>query len=212
MVERIELGTDAATIGASAPDVLTAAIQQFYETHEAPVDIHVPLEPEEREALETWLSSTAGHRVRIVTPQRGEKRGLVDLATRNAALGYQNRYNGSTTAQYDGLETLRSVLSLPALPRRIECFDISTIQGSETVASMVVCEDGRMRRSEYRKFRIRPEPRGVRPLFAGTGPEADGPAPEPPAPARTTSRRCARSSGGATRRSSSRVDPFRISC
>ena len=142
----------------------------------------MPLEPEEREALEAWLSSAASHRVRIVTPQRGEKRGLVDLATRNAALGYQNRFNGSTTAQYDGLETLRAVLSLPSLPRRIECFDISTIQGSETVASMVVCEDGRMRRSEYRKFRIRPEPRAARPLFPAPSPEARAPSPEPPAP------------------------------
>ena len=79
-------------------------------------------------------------------PQRGEKRGLIDLANRNAALAYQNRFNQSTAAQYDALETLRAVLALPALPRRIECFDISTIQGSETVASMVVCEDGRMKR------------------------------------------------------------------
>jgi excinuclease ABC subunit C len=60
-----------------------------------------------------------------------------------------------TAAQYDALETLQAVLALPGLPRRIECFDISTIQGSETVASMVVCEDGRMKRSEYRKFRVR---------------------------------------------------------
>src|SRR6185436_2082084 len=74
---------------------------------------------------------------------------------RNAALAYQTRFNQTQTAQYDGLETLQHVLALPALPRRIECFDISTIQGSETVASMVVCESGRMRRSEYRKFRIR---------------------------------------------------------
>src|SRR5205823_837251 len=86
---------------------------------------------------------------------RGEKRGLVDLARRNAALAYQTRFNQTTSAQYDALETLQAVLALPTLPRRIECFDISTIQGSETVASMVVCEDGRMRRGEYRKFRIR---------------------------------------------------------
>ena len=59
-------------------------------------------------------------------------------------------------SQYDALETLRSTLALPAIPRRIECFDISTIQGSETVASMVVCEDGRMRKGEYRKYRISP--------------------------------------------------------
>jgi excinuclease ABC subunit C len=183
VVERIELGTDAATVGASGPDVLTAAIQQFYETHEAPPEIHVPLEPEEHEALEAWLSSASSYRVRIVMPQRGGKRGLVDLATRNAALGYQNRFNGSTTAQYDGLETLRAVLSLPALPRRIECFDISTIQGSDTVASMVVCEDGRMRRSEYRKFRIRPELRAARatPLLPVPGPDVPAASPQPPA-------------------------------
>src|SRR6202035_4229151 len=110
----------------------------------------------------TWLSDRARRRVRIVVPVRGEKRGLIDLANRNAALAYQTRFNQTTAAQYDALETLQQVLALPTLPRRIECFDISTIQGSETVASMVVCEDGRMRRAEYRKFRIRhsagPEP------------------------------------------------------
>ena len=115
----------------------------------------MPAEPDDRDALETWLSDRAGRRVRIVVPQRGEKRGLVDLANRNAALAYQSRFNQATTAQYDALETLQAVFGLPALPRRIECFDISTIQGSETVASMVVCEDGRMRRGEYRKYRIR---------------------------------------------------------
>ena len=88
-------------------------------------------------------------------PQRGEKRSLVDLANRNAALAYQTRFNQTTAARYDALEMLQHVLGLGTLPRRIECFDISTIQGSETVASMVVCEDGRMRRAEYRKFRIR---------------------------------------------------------
>ena len=119
----------------------------------APPEIHVPAEPDEREALESWLSSRAGRRVRVLVPQRGEKRGLVDLATRNAALAYQTRFNQATAAQYDALETLQAVLALPALPRRIECFDISTIQGSDTVASMVVCEDGRMRQGrEYRKF------------------------------------------------------------
>ena len=93
--------------------------------------------------------------MRLIVPQRGDKRGLVDLANRNAGISYQTRFNTETAAQYDALETLQQVLALPALPRRIECFDISTFQGSETVASMVVCEDGRMKRSEYRKFRIK---------------------------------------------------------
>ncbi|MEP7304113.1 MAG: excinuclease ABC subunit UvrC [Acidobacteriota bacterium] len=155
VVERIELGSEEAIVGSSDGEVLEAAIQQFYELRAAPSEIHVPSDPDEREALETWLSEHAGRRVRIVVPQRGGKRGLVDLANRNASLAYQSRFNQSTTAQYDALETLQAVFALPALPRRIECFDISTIQGSETVASMVVCEEGRMRRSDYRKYRIR---------------------------------------------------------
>jgi excinuclease ABC subunit C len=155
VVERIELGSDGSIVGSTEGEVLEAALQQFYELRIAPAEVHVPSEPDEREALESWLSSRAGRRVRLVVPQRGEKRGLVDLAARNAALAYQNRFNQATAAQYEALETLQAVLKLPALPRRIECFDISTIQGSETVASMVVCEDGRMRRGEYRKYRIR---------------------------------------------------------
>jgi excinuclease ABC subunit C len=87
---------------------------------------------------------------------------------RNAAVAYQARFNENVAANYDALETLRAVLNLPSLPRRIECFDISTIQGSETVASMVVCEDGRMKRSEYRKFRIR----GAGARGSGLGPRA----------------------------------------
>ena len=155
VVERVELGTDESIVGSSEGEVLQAALQQFYELRVAPADVHVPAEPDEREALESWLSDRAGRRVRIVVPQRGEKRGIVDLANRNAALAYQTRFNQAQTAHYDALETLQQVLGLPSLPRRIECFDISTIQGSETVASMVVCEDGRMRRGDYRKFRIR---------------------------------------------------------
>jgi excinuclease ABC subunit C len=162
VVERVELGTDEPVVGAGDGEVLEAAIQQFYELRHAPPELHLPAEPDERDALETWLSERAGRRVRIVVPQRGEKRSLVDLATRNAALGYQSRFNRTTAAQYDALETLQAVLALPALPRRIECFDISTIQGSETVAAMVVCEDGRMRRGEYRKYRIRGLGLGIR--------------------------------------------------
>jgi excinuclease ABC subunit C len=161
VVERVELGSEEAMAGGGqgemgdAGDAIGAAIQQFYELRGAPPEIHVPTEPDEREALESWLSERAGRHVRIVVPQRGEKRALVDLATRNAALAYQTRFNQGTAAHYDALETLQQVLALPALPRRIECFDISTIQGSETVASMVVCEDGRMRRADYRKYRIK---------------------------------------------------------
>src|SRR5687768_3704042 len=81
---------------------------------------------------------------------------MIELAQRNAALTYRTRFDTEATANYDALEVLQQVLRLPKLPRRIDCFDISTIQGAETVASMVVCEDGRMKKGEYRKFRIRP--------------------------------------------------------
>ncbi len=155
VVERIELGTDAVAVGGGEAEVLEAALQQFYELRDAPAEIHVPVEPDDCDALESWLSERAGHKVRLVVPQRGEKRGLVDLANRNANIAYQSRANQGAASHYDALETLQSVLALAALPRRIECFDISTIQGSETVASMVVCEDGRMRTGEYRKYRIR---------------------------------------------------------
>lgn len=155
VVERVELSTDPGSVAVQESDVLTAALQQFYEMRTPPSEIHLPAEIEDCDAMEAWLSARAERRVKILVPQRGDKRALVELATRNAELSYRTRFNEITAAHFEALETLRSVLSLPAMPRRIECFDISTIQGSETVASMVVCEDGRMKKSEYRKFRIR---------------------------------------------------------
>jgi excinuclease ABC subunit C len=177
VVERTELVTDAGVLGRAGDlppedaaaadrrpspevsdcDVLQAALQQFYADRPAPPEIHVPVPfpPADAELLEGWLSGQAGRRVRIVVPRRGEKRGLLELAARNAEVAYQARFNENVAAHYDALETLRSVLALGSVPRRIECFDISTIQGSETVASMVVCEDGRMKKADYRKFRIR---------------------------------------------------------
>src|SRR3954453_10843231 len=162
VVERVELATsslnDAGGLRLQAEEeILQAALEQFYAEHPAPPEIHIPtaLKPSEAEVIEAWLTDRAEHRVRLVVPRRGEKRGLLDLAARNAQVAYQARFNETVAAHYDALETLRVVLNLAAIPRRIECFDISTIQGSETVASMVVCEDGRMKRSEYRKFKIR---------------------------------------------------------
>lgn len=155
VIERIELITEGGAGREAEREVLEAGLQQFYEVRQPPPLIHVPAIVEEPAALEEWLSSKAGRKVRLVVPQRGDKRGLLDLASRNAAAGYDARFNEAALSAFDALEGLRIALGLPALPRRIECFDVSTIQGSETVASMVVCEDGRMRRSEYRKFRIR---------------------------------------------------------
>src|SRR5580765_5445907 len=155
VIERLELVTDPGGIASRDADVLQAALQQFYEMRSPPAEIDLPLDIEDAEAMEEWLSLRAGRRVKMLVPQRGDKRALVELATRNAELSYRTRFNENTAAHFDALETLRTVLGLPAVPRRIECFDISTIQGSETVASMVVCEDGRMKKGEYRKFRIR---------------------------------------------------------
>ncbi len=179
VVDRIELLADEresqdgrppvepAGIEAESRSVLATAIQQFYAERPAPGDVHVPaaLEAEDREAIEAWLSEQAGRRVRITVPRRGEKRGLLDLAMRNAAMAYQSHFADGDTTAFEALETLQAVLGLPTRPKRIECFDISTLQGSETVASMVVAVDGRMRRSDYRKFRIRDS--GVR-MVAGT--------------------------------------------
>jgi excinuclease ABC subunit C len=168
VVERIELVTDGGDSAAAEPggrggrraapkpeakacqqDVLQA-VQQFYEDRVPPPEIHLPLDLGEADATRSKSGCRRAARVRLVVPKRGEKRGLLELAARNAELAYQQRFNENTAANYDALETLRAVLALPAVPRRIECFDISTIQGSETVASMVVCEDGRMRKGEYR--------------------------------------------------------------
>ncbi len=168
VVERVELASTSATSAQleagngrpeadSEAEILQAALEQFYSERAAPPEIHLPLElpAPEVETIEAWLTDKSEQRVRLVVPKRGEKRGLLDLAGRNAQVAYQTRFNETVAAHYDALETLRVVLNLPSIPRRIECFDISTIQGAETVASMVVCEDGRMKRGEYRKFRIR---------------------------------------------------------
>jgi excinuclease ABC subunit C len=155
VIERVELTAEAAA--AQSAEVLQASVQQFYEDREVPPEIHLPLAPDaaELEVLEAWLSHKAGQKVTVSVPKRGDRRGLVELANRNAALAYDGRFNEPAVANYEALETLRQLLSLPCIPRRIECFDISTIQGSETVASMVVCDAGRMKKGEYRKFRIK---------------------------------------------------------
>ena len=155
VLERVELAANEGISG-SAAEILQASVEQFYEERPAPSAVHLSGAPEDCELLEAWLSARAGRRVQVLVPKRGEKRGLVELAVRNARVAYQSRLIDTGLSQYDALETLRATLALPAIPRRIECFDISTIQGSETVAAMVVCEDGKMRKSEYRKYRISP--------------------------------------------------------
>ncbi|HEY6372479.1 MAG TPA: excinuclease ABC subunit UvrC [Candidatus Sulfotelmatobacter sp.] len=126
-----------------------------------PRNLYVPLDFEDREALEDLLSeqgATQGARtarVHILVPQRGDKRSLIDLAGNNAKQSYDQRFRVLKPNAKKIQEELQDVLSLPELPKRIECFDISHIQGAETVASMVVWEDGKMKKSDYRKFIIR---------------------------------------------------------
>src|SRR5437868_809663 len=126
-----------------------------------PRNIYVPVDFEDREALEEVLSEQlAGEggratRVNIVVPQRGEKRSLIDLAGNNAKQSYDQRFRVMKPNTKAIQEALQDALNLPEPPKRIECFDISHIQGAETVASMVVWENGQMKKSDYRKFIIR---------------------------------------------------------
>ena len=155
VVDRVELVSDDVQAATETErDLVQAALQQFYATREVPPEVHVPVEVEERDAVERWLALRAGRRVKLHVPRRGDARGLLDLASRNAGLAYDSRYSEDARVHAGALEELRRVLDLPAPPHRVECFDISTVQGRETVGSLVVCEDGRMQRGEYRKFRV----------------------------------------------------------
>jgi excinuclease ABC subunit C len=109
---------------------------------------------EDRATLEDLLSEQRETRVQILVPQRGEKRSFIDLAARNAKQSFEQRFRVMKPQLRQVQEALQEELGLPELPRRIECFDISHLQGAETVASMVVWEDGRMKKSDYRKFLI----------------------------------------------------------
>jgi excinuclease ABC subunit C len=126
-----------------------------------PRNIYIPVDFEDREMLEELLSEQlAGEggratRVHILVPSRGDKRSLIDLASNNAKQLYDQRFRVMKPNARAVQEALQDALSLPELPKRVECFDISHIQGAETVASMVVWEDGKMKKSDYRKFIIR---------------------------------------------------------
>jgi len=131
--------------------------QLYLEAEYLPKMIHVPIEFEERELLEETLSERAGHKVDISTPQRGSKRAFLDLVENNAKHSFEQRFRVLKPTSKAISEALQNTLSLPEDPKRIESFDISHIQGTDTVASMVVWENGRMKKSDYRKFIIRGE-------------------------------------------------------
>ncbi|HSL33084.1 MAG TPA: excinuclease ABC subunit UvrC [Candidatus Limnocylindrales bacterium] len=144
-----------------APDdeVLASFIEQFYaRATSIPPQVLVPLALPEATDIEAFLATRRGGPVRLLVPQRGEKRELMALATRNAGetlAREQARWLADQGKTLGALEELAEALGLPGPPLRIECYDISTFQGSESVGSMVVFEEGKPRTGEYRRFRIR---------------------------------------------------------
>ncbi|OLE45763.1 MAG: excinuclease ABC subunit C [Acidobacteria bacterium 13_1_20CM_3_58_11] len=131
--------------------------QLYLEAEYLPKAIHVSADFEDRELLEVTLTERAGHNVEIFTPQRGTKRAFLDLVESNAKHSFEQRFRVLTPTSKAIGEALQNALNLAEEPRRIESFDISHMQGTDTVASMVVWEKGRMKKSDYRKFIIRGE-------------------------------------------------------
>jgi excinuclease ABC subunit C len=129
--------------------------QLYLEAEYLPKAIHVSTDFEERELLEETLTERAGHKVEIFAPQRGSKRAFLDLVENNAKHSFEQRFRVLKPTSKAIGEALQNALNLAEEPKRIESFDISHIQGTDTVASMVVWENGRMKKSDYRKFIIR---------------------------------------------------------
>jgi len=134
-------------------EFFSSALKQYYlQDTFTPKEIYIPVDIEEADVLEAWLTERRGSRVYIRSPKRGSKAGLLDLVMRNAQMCFDMRFRVLKPRGEQVLKPLQEILCLSSLPRRIETFDISHIQGSDTVASMVVCENGDMKKSDYRKF------------------------------------------------------------
>jgi excinuclease ABC subunit C len=144
-----------------AQEFVTSLLKQLYlDADYLPKMIHVPEEFEDHRLLEELLSERAEHRVEIFTPQRGSKKAILDLVKNNAAHSFEQRFRVLKPTSKAIGEALQNALNLADQPERIESFDISHTQGSDTVASMVVWEKGRMKKSDYRKFIIRGDKNG----------------------------------------------------
>ena len=143
--------------GAFSPALFFSALlkQLYLDQRYVPRSICVPVDFPDRAVLAELLTERAGHKIEVAAPQRGEKRSLVDLVCQNAKQSYDQRFRVLQPSIKAIQEALQDALTLEELPRRIECFDISHIQGAETVASMVVWEDGAMKKSDYRKFQVK---------------------------------------------------------
>jgi excinuclease ABC subunit C len=155
VVDRREFYWDDLEVFEAKEFVVSLLKQLYLDADYLPKSIHVPEDFEDRELLEEMLGERAGHRVEIFTPQRGQKRAILDLVRNNAAHSFEQRFRVLRPTSKAIGEALQNALNLAEEPERIECFDVSHIQGTDTVASMVVWEKGRMKKSDYRKFIIR---------------------------------------------------------
>ncbi|HYU21453.1 MAG TPA: excinuclease ABC subunit UvrC [Chloroflexota bacterium] len=139
--------------------VLTSFVKQFYsQASELPQELVLPDDVDEAESIREWIRQVKGQRVELIVPKRGERRRMVDLAAANAreTLELQKaEWLADSARTSEAALELQEELGLPNLPRRIECYDISNIQGTSSVASMVVFEDGKPKRSDYKRFKIK---------------------------------------------------------
>ncbi|PYS93728.1 MAG: excinuclease ABC subunit C [Acidobacteria bacterium] len=134
---------------------LSEVLTQYYSTDYVPREVHVPVDFEDRELLEKALTERKGRRVRILDPQRGEKRDMIALVEKNAQIAFEQRFRVLQPDMERVLEELQETLELPRFPARIESFDVSNISGAENVAALVVCENGKINKAEKRHFRIK---------------------------------------------------------
>lgn len=142
-----------------ASEFFSSLLKQLYlDQQHLPSEIHVPVDFEDRDVLEELLAEKAGRQVHVLTPQRGRKRAMMDLVTQNSRHSFERRFHVRKPPAREVAEGLADALDLPKPPGRIEAFDVSHIQGSDIVASMVVWEGGRMKKSDYRKFIIKTVP------------------------------------------------------
>lgn len=140
---------------ASDQEILYSIFQQLYSNEIIiPGEILIPVDIQEKDLIEGWLSEQRGKKVRILTPERGKDAGLINLARENAAIALKERISEVTEGR-EALAELQRVLGLKRFPHRIEAFDISNIMGSEAVGSLVVWEDSRIKKSDFRRFKIK---------------------------------------------------------
>jgi excinuclease ABC subunit C len=156
IVDRREFFWEDLPESVSGGEILSSLLKQYYLNSDfTPDEIFAPIDFEDREILQDFLSKRKGRKVEIRVPQRGAKRDFLELASKNAKIAFEQRFRVLNPSSAAIAESLATALGLENPPRHIECFDISNIQGTDSVASMVVWEDGRMKKSDYRKFIIK---------------------------------------------------------